>query len=129
MINKAPIIAFEKGHLSLMTLRSHDQFNTTVYSTNDRYRGIKNQRKIIFMNPQDIEKQGLKDGDLVNIKSHATDNIKREVEGFKVISYDIKQGCCASYFPEATPLVSLNIHDPKSFTPSYKLIDITVQKA
>lgn len=129
MINKAPIIAFEKGHLSLMTLRSHDQFNTTVYSTNDRYRGIKNQRKIIFMNPHDIEKQGLKDGDLVNIKSHATDNIKREVEGFRVISYDIKQGCCASYFPEATPLVSLNIHDPKSFTPSYKLIDITVQKA
>ncbi len=128
IINQAPTLTVENDHLILMTMRSHDQFNTTVYDTNDRYRGIKNQRRIIFLNKIDMEKLGLEANDLVDISSHSKDNIKREVYGFKVIEYDIKEGCAGAYFPEATPLVSINHFDNKSFTPSYKFIDITLTK-
>ena len=128
IINQAPNLKLEDKHLSLMTMRSHDQFNTTVYGRNDRYRGIENKRRIIFLNDKDIINLGLKNGDLVNIQSHSRDNIKREVFDFEIISYDIKQGCAAAYFPEATPLVSIEHFDKKSFTPSYKFIDITLEK-
>ncbi|MGB1226611.1 MAG: FdhF/YdeP family oxidoreductase [Poseidonibacter sp.] len=129
IINQAPNLKLEDKHLSLMTMRSHDQFNTTVYGTNDRYRGIENKRKIIFLNEKDIKSLGLKNKDIVNIQSHSKDNIKREVFNFEIIAYDIKQGCAAAYFPEATPLVSIEHFDNKSFTPSYKFIDITLTKA
>jgi len=126
IINEAPNLTLNENHLSLMTMRSHDQFNTTVYDTNDRYRGIKNKRKIIFLNEKDIKKLGFKNGDFVNIQSHSKDNIKREVFGFEIVSYDIKEGCAGAYFPEATPLVSIEHFDKKSFTPSYKFVDITL---
>ena len=128
LVNIAPDLTLEENHLSLMTMRSHDQFNTTVYDTNDRYRGIKNKRKIIFLNEKDIKKLGLKNGEFVNIQSHSKDEIKREVLNFEVVAYDIKEGCAGAYFPEATPLVSINHFDKKSFTPSYKFIDITLEK-
>lgn len=128
IVNKTPNLILEENHLVLMTMRSHDQFNTTVYDTNDRYRGIKNKRKVIFLNEKDIKKLGLKNGDFVNIQSHSKDGIKREVLGFEVILYDIKESCAAAYFPEATPLVSIEHFDKKSFTPSYKFIDITLEK-
>lgn len=128
IVNEAPNLSLEENHLSLMTMRSHDQFNTTVYDTNDRYRGIKNKRKIIFLNEKDIKKLGLKNGEFVNIQSHSKDEIKREVLNFEVVAYDIKEGCAGAYFPEATPLVSINHFDKKSFTPSYKFIDITLEK-
>ena len=128
IVNEAPNLTLEENHLSLMTMRSHDQFNTTVYDTNDRYRGIKNKRKIIFLNEKDIKKLGLKNGEFVNIQSHSKDEIKREVLNFEVVAYDIKEGCAGAYFPEATPLVSINHFDKKSFTPSYKFIDITLEK-
>ena len=82
-----------------MTMRSHDQFNTTVYDTNDRYRGIKNKRKIIFLNEKDIKKLGLTNGEFVNIQSHSKDEIKREVLNFEVVAYDIKEGCAGGLFP------------------------------
>lgn len=129
IVNQAPDLKLEENHLILMTMRSHDQFNTTVYDTNDRYRGIENQRKIIFLNKKDIDKLGLKANDIVNISSHSKDNIKREVYEFKVVEYDIKEGCAGAYFPEATPLVSIEHFDNKSFTPSYKFIDITLEKS
>lgn len=128
IVNETPDLTLEKDHLSLMTMRSHDQFNTTVYDTNDRYRGIKNKRKIIFLNEKDIKKLGLSNGEFVNIQSHSKDEIKREVLNFEVVAYDIKEGCAGAYFPEATPLVSINHFDKKSFTPSYKFIDITLEK-
>lgn len=128
IINKTPNLILKQKHLALMTIRSHDQFNTTVYDTNDRYRGITNKRRIIFLNEKDINKLGFRNGDIVDIKSHSKDGIKRKVLNFEVISYDIKQGCAAAYFPEATPLVSLNDFDNKSFTPSYKFIDITLER-
>jgi len=126
LINEAPDLDLKENHLSLMTMRSHDQFNTTVYDTNDRYRGIKNKRKIIFLNEKDIKKLGFNNGDFVNIQSHSKDNIKREIFGFEIVSYDIKEGCAGAYFPEATPLVSIEHFDKKSFTPSYKFVDITL---
>jgi molybdopterin-dependent oxidoreductase alpha subunit len=128
IINNTPDLALEENHLILMTIRSHDQFNTTVYDTNDRYRGIKNKRRIIFLNEIDIKRLGFKNEDLVNIQSHSKDNVKREIFKFEIISYDIKEGCAAAYFPEATPLVSIEHFDKKSFTPSYKFIDITLTK-
>ena len=128
IVNEVPNLTLEKNHLSLMTMRSHDQFNTTVYDTNDRYRGIKNKRKIIFLNEKDVKKLRLSNGEFVNIQSHSRDKIKREVLNFEVVVYDIKEGCAAAYFPEATPLVSIEHHDKKSFTPSYKFIDITLEK-
>ena len=128
LVNKAPDLTLGENHLSLMTMRSHDQFNTTVYDTNDRYRGIKNKRRIIFLNEKDIKKLGLTNGEFVNIQSHSKDEIKREVLNFEVVAYDIKEGCAGAYFPEATPLVSINHFDKKSFTPSYKFIDITLEK-
>jgi len=128
IVNEAPNLSLEENHLSLMTMRSHDQFNTTVYDTNDRYRGIENKRRIIFLNEKDINKLGFKNGDHVNIQSHSKDNVKREVLNFEIVSYDIKEGCAGAYFPEATPLVSIEHFDKKSFTPSYKFIDITLEK-
>lgn len=128
IVNETPDLNLEENHLSLMTMRSHDQFNTTVYDTNDRYRGIENKRRIVFLNEIDIKNLGFKNGDLVNIQSHSKDKIKREVFNFEIVSYDIKQGCAAAYFPEATPLVSINHFDKKSFTPSYKFINITLEK-
>lgn len=128
IVNQTPNLKLKNNHLSLMTIRSHDQFNTTIYDTNDRYRGIKNKRKVIFLNEKDINKLGFKNGDFVNIQSHSKDKIKREVLNFEIISYDIKEGCAASYFPETTPLVSIEHFDKQSFTPSYKFIDITLEK-
>ncbi len=128
LINNTPNLNLEENHLALMTIRSHDQFNTTVYDTNDRYRGIVNKRRVIFLNKNDMEKLSLKDSDIVNIRSYSKDKIKREVFNFEVISYDIRDGCAASYFPETTPLVSIEHYDKKSFTPSYKFIDITIEK-
>jgi len=128
LVNDTPNLKLEDNHLILMTMRSHDQFNTTVYDTNDRYRGIEDKRKIIFLNEKDIKKLGLKQGDFVNIQSHSKDKIKREVYNFEIVAYDIKEGCAGAYFPEATPLVSINHFDKKSFTPSYKFVDITLEK-
>jgi len=125
--NLVPNLELKSKHLALMTMRSHDQFNTTVYAKNDRYRGIENKRKIIFINPKDIELFGFKNGDLVDIYSHNKDDIKRSVKGFEIISYDIKQGCAGAYFPEANPLISIEHHDKQSFTPAYKFIDISLK--
>jgi len=129
IVNEVPDLTLEENHLCLMTIRSHDQFNTTVYDTNDRYRGIQGKRKIIFLNKNDIKKLGFANGELVNIQSHSKDDIKREILNFEIVSYDIKEGCAGAYFPEATPLVSINHFDKKSFTPSYKFIDITLLKS
>lgn len=79
IINKIPNLSIEKNHLILMTLKSYNQFNTTVYGMNDRYRGIENKRKLIFLNENDINKLGIRNGDKVDIQSHSKDNIKREV--------------------------------------------------
>ena len=116
------------GQLKLMTLRSHDQYNTTVYALDDRYRGIKNAREIVFCNTDDLAERGLTDGDHVDIASHFDDGVEREAHRFRVVAYDIPRGCCAGYFPELNALVSLGSVALKSNTPVSKLIPVTFTK-
>src|SRR5690606_39549880 len=97
--------------LTLMTVRSHDQFNTTVYSNNDRYRGIFGGRHVIFMNAEDIAERNLVDGDYVHIEAITNDSVQRVGKEFRVVKYDSPRGNAATYFPEATPLIAV---DPAS---------------
>jgi molybdopterin-dependent oxidoreductase alpha subunit len=114
------------GQLLLMTIRSHDQFNTTIYGMADRYRGIHGERRVIFVNPEDIEKQDLKTGQVVDLTSHYEDR-ERHVYRFIVVPYPIPKGCAAAYFPEANPLVPLGSFAKRSETPTSKSIVISIQ--
>lgn len=115
------------GLFKLMTLRSHDQFNTTIYGLNDRYRGVRGERKVVFMNLKDLEQSCLKPGDLVQLESHFEGQV-RSVSGFKVIPYEIPQGCVASYFPEANPVIPIGKKALKSHTPAYKSVCVKVRR-
>lgn len=113
------------GHLILQTLRSHDQYNTTIYGLNDRYRGIGMGRRIIFLNPTDMKTRGIAPVSLVDITSHWNDG-ERTVEKFHAIPYDLPAGTAAAYFPEANPLVPVTATALESNTPTSKSIDITI---
>ncbi len=119
--------------LKLMTLRSHDQYNTTVYALDDRYRGIKNAREVLFCHADDLAHRGLKDGDRVDITSRYSngedDGVERSAQNFRVVAYDIPRGCCAGYFPELNVLVSLKSVALKSNTPVSKLVPVTITKS
>ena len=112
--------------LTLQTLRSHDQYNTTIYGMNDRYRGIENQRKVVFINPKDAKRMKLSDGQLVDLTSIWQDRITRQVNGFQLKFYDIPAGNLAAYYPETNPLVPLDSVGDKSFTPTSKSIAVVV---
>lgn len=114
--------------LTLMTVRSHEQFNTTVYSFDDRYRGIFGSRHVIFMNADDIAARGLVDGDLVDIEAITDDGVQREVREFRVVRYAIPRGNTAAYFPEATPLLAIDAVSTHTATPAYKEIPVRVRK-
>lgn len=114
------------GRLMLTTIRSHDQFNTTIYGLDDRYRGIDGHRRVIFMNAADIEKYGLTPGQSVDITSYFGDR-EREVRGFTVVKYEIPVDCAAAYFPEANPLIPLGSVAKRSFTPTSKCVVISVR--
>ncbi len=114
------------GRLLLTTIRSHDQFNTTIYGFSDRYRGIEGGRHVIFMNAADIAKRELVAGSVVDITSHFDDG-DRHIHGFTVVPYDIPRGCAAAYFPEANPLIPLKSFAKRSFTPTSKCIVISVR--
>lgn len=116
----------DSGYLQLMTLRSHDQFNTTVYSNNDRYRGILGDRMVVFMNEKDIAALGLSVGELVQFSSAASDGVERRAAGFKVVAYDIPQGCCGAYYPETNGLMPLGYRDERSNTPAAKSVPVRV---
>lgn len=109
----------------MMTIRSHDQFNTTIYGLNDRYRGIYNGRMVVFMNAQDMLKKGLKKGDKVTLFNNYNHK-KREVSNFTVVPYNIPKGCVATYFPEANPLVPLELIAHTSYTPSSKSVCVKI---
>ncbi|MDD8059045.1 FdhF/YdeP family oxidoreductase [Shewanella metallivivens] len=112
--------------LLLQSLRSHDQYNTTIYGMDDRYRGIKGKRNILFINPQDAQNLNLVEGQLVDLQSIANDNVVRKVFGFSVVLYDIPQGNIAAYYPETNPLVSINSVGIDSYTPTSKSIPVTI---
>jgi molybdopterin-dependent oxidoreductase alpha subunit len=119
----------EDAHLQLMTLRSHDQFNTTVYSNNDRYRGVSGERMVVFMNEGDMAELGLSEGTVVDFASAAGDGIKRQAGGFKVVAYDVPKGCCAAYYPETNALLSLSHRDKRSNTPAAKSVPVVISRA
>ena len=109
-------------------MRSHDQYNTTLYSRSDRYRGVFNQRMVVFLNPTEIARRGLKDGESVALETISLDQEVRVVQGFRIVSYHLPDGCCGAYYPEANPLVPLGLHDPQCNTPSFKAIPVRIRR-
>ena len=125
-VNKVSKNNCEVDEYLMMTIRSHDQFNTTIYGLDDRYRGIYNGRMVVFMNKGDVKSKGLKQGDLVTLYNNYN-NTKRVVEGFAVVPYNIPKGCLATYFPEANRLVPLGLHAHSSHTPSSKSVKVKIK--
>ena len=111
----------------MMTIRSHDQFNTTIYGLDDRYRGIYNERRVIMMNQADMNDRQLKQGDIVDLINDA-DGRQRTAHKFIVIPYPIPKGCAATYFPETNVLVPISSVAEKSNTPVSKGVVIKVNK-
>ena len=109
----------------MMTIRTHDQFNTTVYGLDDRYRGIFNGRRVIFMNEQDMAERGLAQGQLVDLVSHFA-GVERVAPRFMVAPYQLPRGSTATYFPEANVLVPVDSVAEISNTPTSKSVIITV---
>jgi anaerobic selenocysteine-containing dehydrogenase len=109
-----------------MTIRSHDQFNTHIYGLDDRYRGIFNNRRVIFMNPEDMKEAGLQQGEMVDLTSHFGENERRTAHQFQVAPYRIPRGCTATYFPEANVLVPINSVADRSNTPTSKFVIISI---
>jgi molybdopterin-dependent oxidoreductase alpha subunit len=110
---------------TLFTTRSHDQYNTTIYGHDDRYRGVFGQRRVVFINAADIKHLGLKDGDWVDLHTaFADDGLPRRADRFKLVAYDIPRGCIAAYYPETNPLVPLSSVALVAGTPTSKSIPV-----
>jgi anaerobic selenocysteine-containing dehydrogenase len=109
--------------LLLQTLRSHDQYNTTIYGLDDRYRGIHGGRRVVFVNPADLMELGLRDGSLVDLRSTDVDGVHRVARGFRVVEYSTPRGSCAAYYPETNVLVPLQSVG-ESGTPTFKSIPV-----
>jgi len=120
--------SLEWPQLRMMTIRSHDQFNTTVYGLDDRYRGIYGDRRVILMNADDLARLGLQPRDWVHITSYF-EGETRTVRNFRVVPYAIPSGCCATYFPEANPIVPLKSTAKDSHTPTSKFVVVTVERS
>jgi molybdopterin-dependent oxidoreductase alpha subunit len=127
-VNEVSSVDVPAGHLLLQTVRSHDQFNTTVYGPDDRYRGVKGGRHVVFVNPQDLRALGLRAGDLVDVVSVWSDG-ERRAKGFRVVGYPIARGCAAAYFPEANVLVPLDSTADVSNTPTFKSVVVRLEPA
>ena len=126
-VNQLPEIELEEGELIMMTIRSHDQFNTTIYGLDDRYRGIYNERRIVMMHPEDMKERELRSRDVVDISSEY-DGVKRWARKFIVLPFDIPKGCVATYFPEANALIPFNQYAHKSKTPISKSVRIRIEQ-
>ncbi|MBH3318475.1 FdhF/YdeP family oxidoreductase [Serratia ureilytica] len=116
----------DKDTLRLITLRSHDQYNTTIYALDDRYRGVFGRRDVLFMNDSDLQRLGLEHGDVVDLETALPGSTQR-LEGITVIAYNISAGSVGAYYPEANVLVPLHYIDEESGTPSYKSVPIRVK--
>ncbi|EPA9086114.1 FdhF/YdeP family oxidoreductase [Serratia marcescens] len=119
-------ITTDKDTLRLITLRSHDQYNTTIYALDDRYRGVFGRRDVLFMNDSDLQRLGLEHGDVVDLETALPGSTQRQ-EGITVIAYNISAGSVGAYYPEANVLVPLHYIDEESGTPSYKSVPIRVK--
>jgi molybdopterin-dependent oxidoreductase alpha subunit len=114
--------------LQLFTLRSNDQFNTTIYSYDDRYRGVYGTRKVLLMNRKDMARLNVSDGETVTVTTESGDQVTREVRGLRATAYDVPQGCCAGYYPECNPLIPWWHHAEGSKTPAAKSIPVRVHR-
>ncbi len=126
-VNPPTAVEVPDGHLLLQTLRAHDQFNTTVYGFDDRYRGIKGGRRIVLVDPADLARLGFADGDLVDLVS-VFDDGERRVRAFRAVAYPTAPGCAAAYFPEANVLVPLGSTAEVSNTPTSKSVVIRLER-
>ena len=124
-----PDVLNVNGTLTLATIRSHDQWNTTIYSDNDRYRGIKNLRTLVFMNAEDMRERGIGKFDPVDIVSTAKDGSNRRLDGFLAVPYDIPRGCAAGYMPEMNVLCAISDYSTQSDQPLMKHVKVTVAPA
>ncbi len=127
-VHEIPRHDLAPGHYVMMTIRSHDQFNTVVYGLDDRYRGVYGGRRVVFMNREDMADDGLKEGDLVDITSHF-EGEERRAEHWMVVPYPIPRRCTATYFPEGNVLVPVRSVALRSNTPTSKSVIITVERS
>ena len=118
--------------LVLATLRSHDQYNTTIYGMNDRYRGITGRRDVVFLSAEEAAARGLSQGDVVNVQALGDNGqpcAERVMHGLTVVIYNMAAGSVGAYLPEANILLSLDAVDTQSLTPAYKSVPVTLKKA
>ena len=116
------------GRFHLITMRSNDQFNTTIYGFSDRLRGLEGSRTILLINPADMVREGLTEGDVVSLVGDAGDDVKREVTGLTVTPFNLPDGCLGGYYPEMNPLIPLWYHDVASKTPASKGVPVRIQR-
>ncbi|WAG78782.1 FdhF/YdeP family oxidoreductase [Metapseudomonas furukawaii] len=119
----------QEPHLILQTLRSHDQYNTTIYGLDDRYRGVRGQREVVFANEADIRRLGFEPGQKVDLVGLWDDGVERQVAGFSLLAFDIPAGQAAAYYPETNPLVPLESYGDGSYTPTSKFVAIRLEAA
>ena len=111
----------------LITMRSNDQFNTTIYGYSDRLRGIEGTRNVLLINPEDMRRAGLSEGQMVSLVGDAGDGVERQVGGLKVMPFALPNGCVGAYYPEMNPLIPLWSHDQKSKTPASKSVPVRIR--
>ncbi len=126
-VHPIPERDLSENQFLLMTIRSHDQYNTTIYGLDDRYRGIRNGRRVVFINARDMQRLELDKNSYVDIVSSFKGK-ERMVKRFRVVAYDIPRGCLAAYFPETNPLVPIDSYADKSHTPTSKSIVVSLIK-
>nr|WP_018636376.1 FdhF/YdeP family oxidoreductase [Parafrankia elaeagni] len=127
-VNVCEVLRVPPAHLLLQTVRSHDQYNTTIYGLDDRYRGVRQGRLVVFVNPLDLDRLGIADGSHVDLVSVWEDGLSRRAENFRVVSYPTAPGCAAAYFPETNILVPLDSTARRSNTPTSKSLVIRLEK-
>jgi anaerobic selenocysteine-containing dehydrogenase len=115
-----------QGRFRLMTLRSNDQFNTTIYGYHDRFRGVKGTRDVLFMHAADMAEAGLREGQIVALESDAEDGKVRRREGLIVTPYDIPRGCLGAYYPECNVLMPVEHHAEESHVPAAKSVPVRI---
>ena len=126
-VSPLEVVDVPDGRLLLQTMRSHDQFNTTIYGLDDRYRGVKGGRRVVFVHPDDIRHLGWSEGDLVDLVSEWDDGSERTAPGFRIVPYDQPVGCAAAYYPETNPLVPLDSKAEGSNTPTSKSVVVRLE--
>ena len=127
VVSPIEVLQVPEGHLILQTLRSHDQFNTTIYGLSDRYRGIEGGRRVIFLHPDDIKHLGFSNGDFVDITTRWDEDDRiRRAESFRIVEYDTPRGSAAAYYPETNPLVPLDSTAIASNCPTSKSIIVSL---